>query len=622
MRKLFLFLLFVNLFAPGNAQIIKRLKNRVKQSAENKITNKADEKVNKAVDEVLNPPENKKETNAKNNKPVANSGEEQQQQKDGYITLSLSASKIFTGGSIDISGESMVYEKFRQVEITIKGPSYNETYNVNLDPNDKFNVTWKAEGGKGKYTATAKSSDGKASESADFEVADKIMIENLTQENINVTTEAYKKLKEKTDAVKDYLTPKDKAELDKKMEVVTEKKDAVLKLFTDLNTACKQVAAIAKSGKDLPPNMADNLSSLNNELSKQAKQVQNAMEFANHQPADNTVCEYLVMVSEACAAFSTFTNLWANSVSAIIKNIVLDKGVPKATEVLNTKGRAPVPSDYDIALKEPAKIFATSKFDAEALTTKLGTAGLTGDIVQYAADYLLKQYCGVFKGNFTHDYNVTFRNQSGETWWKYSVEMKASFTLRYPKDKNQGNIIKMKGNLEGNATHFDFFTDLNKEDEYKSTTKGNVPIKELKRITPPAAPFSVSQNDILGFGAIARTAVTPACFNITFDAEYDKDAGSIKLFVNSALVDFSPVVRNRLVFVMFAAGLPLIRWMEFPIHKALLTTRSVIRDNNEFKVTSDAKGDLQFSGKGTKHLGDKSAAIEQILNFTISAKKD
>jgi hypothetical protein len=48
----------------------------------------------------------------------------------------------------------------------------------------------------------------------------------------------------------------------------------------------------------------------------------------------------------------------------------------------------------------------------------------------------------------------------------------------------------------------------------------------------------------------------------------------------------------------------------------------VIRSNNEFSVDKDSKGNLSFTGKGNKHIGDKTTTRETELNFTITAKKE
>jgi hypothetical protein len=447
-------------------------------------------------------------------------------------------------------------------------------------------------------------------------------LENWCDENINLINRAFDKLKESEEQVKGSLGSKDKAELDKKMDEVKEKVELLLKLLKDLNIAGKEISRLAKSGKNLSPNLADNLSALNDKLTEQRKKMEQAEEYRNHTPADNTVCEYLVMMNEACAAFSVYSNIECFAFKGIIKNIILDKGVPLAAGTINARAKG-LSSPNDFLLKEPAKILATAGLDAESLTSKLGTAGFCGDIVQFATDLLMNKYCGVFKGKLKHDYTIEFRNKSGQNWWTYGVEMKAVLALRYPKDKGGGNIIRMKGNLEGNATKFSFFEDLEKNDEFQEGSKGKIEVVPIKAYIPFSVSVATSEIDVMGFGAIARGLATPAYFNIPVDAEYNVNENKIKLFLNAPIIDFSPAIRNQLVFLLIGGDLlPYVKRMSFPINKVFRTLGSVVRDNHEFPVVKDAKGILSFDGKANKHIGDRSSVIETDLNFTISAKKD
>jgi hypothetical protein len=180
----------------------------------------------------------------------------------------------------------------------------------------------------------------------------------------------------------------------------------------------------------------------------------------------------------------------------------------------------------------------------------------------------------------------------------------------------------MKGNLEGNATKFTFYENVEADDGFLEGSKGKIEVVELKVIKPPAIPFVSSLNDPAGFGAVARTLATPACFNIIIDAEYDVDADKIKIFVEKPLIDFSPAVVNQLIFLLVGADLlPYFKRMTFPIHKAYRTLSSVVRDHNEFMVDKDSKGNLSFSGKANKHLGIKLIRLNMILIFLLLQKK-
>lgn len=93
---------------------------------------------------------------------------------------------------------------------------------------------------------------------------------------------------------------------------------------------------------------------------------------------------------------------------------------------------------------------------------------------------------------------------------------------------------------------------------------------------------------------------TPAYFNIPVDAEYDVNANKIKIFLNKPFIDFSPAVSNQLVFLLVDGDLlPYVKRMSFPINKVLSTLGSVVRENNEFDVKKDSKGNLSFPGKAT-----------------------
>ncbi len=565
----------------SDAQVLKKLGEKVKRDSEWRIRSKADQQVSRGIDSIVAIPKKiKDKKKAKREAPdaagenengntgsletanrnasvkmsVSGNDENDMEPKDGYTKLELSANTVFTGGSISISGESVKYKNYKDVEILVAGPSVKDVKSIPLNADGKFATVWFATGKAGEYLVTLKGSDKKATQSEKFTVYELPGLENWCDENINLINKAFDHLKESEEQVKGSLGSKDKAELDKKLDEVKEKVDLLLKLLKDLNIAGKEISKLAKSGKNLSPNLADNLSALNNKLGEQRKKLEQIEEYRNHKPADNTVCEYLVLMNEACAAFSVYSNIECFAFKGIIKNIILDKGVPLATGTVNARAKG-LSSPNDFLLKEPAKIFSTAGLDAASLSSKLGTAGFCGDIVQFATDILMNKYCGVFKGKLKHDYTIEFRNKSGQNWWTYGVEMKAVLALRYPKEKGGGNIIRMKGNLEGNATKFSFFEDLEKNDEFQEGSKGKIEVVPIKAYIPFSVSVATSEIDVMGFGAIARGLATPAYFNIPVDAEYNVNDNKIKLFLNAPIIDFTPAIRNQLTILLIGGDL-------------------------------------------------------------------
>jgi len=643
MKALTITVLSVFMLMTTHSQILKKLGKELESDARWKVRMKANKKMDDALDTVLAQPKKVLDKKSKNDQlpddqqPNKSSDKQKQNSKqtadintsskkdeggsmdvsDGYITLFSTAEEVFKNGTVVINGQSLKYGNFNSVKLVTNGPGGNETKILPLDDYNNYS-TWFGPDVSGDYTITAFSSNGKVKQSTKVKVLE-MELTNWDPGEQEVE-KAEEKLKEEAEKVEESLGDKDKEELEKKIDEVEEKIEDVKKLYKDLATAMKELGASCKKGMQLSPPAMKHLSELNDVMWEQQKKMKEINEYVNHKPYDNTVCEYLVMLNEACAAFSTFTNVWSKSLLTILKNIMLDKGVPKAVEVANGKAGL-IPPDYDAQFKQPAKLFAAAKFDVESLTSKSGAAGFTGDIIQFASDFLMKKYCGVFKGELKHDYSITYRNKSGTTWWKYSYQTQAAITFRYPKS-GSGKIIKMKGNIEGNAIKFNFFQDVEQMDEFAEQMKSRAKLIPFELHHPIAIPFASSQKDELGFGAVAKALATPAYFNIPVDAEYNTDDETITLQLNDALVDFSLLVKYVYGYVAIAAGIPLITKVDFPVNKAKLTLNSVVKANAELKVTKDAKNNLIVKGGGTKHIGESSSAIEHVITYTLTAKNE
>lgn len=642
-NKIILLCCCLAMFIAGRAQLLKQIGAEIKNRVENKVIQKAGEAAEKGIDSLGSKAKKKrrkgKDENATavtaqngtvaaedpstENGPAENGAAAEAEEmtvKDGFISVEVSAKRVFAGGMLTISGESGKYKNLTSVEVTVKGPNTSIRKIVTLSADGKYSCTWNAAGYTGDFVITVKSSDGKATESVTITVYEIEGLDDIADELQKQTAAAAKKLEDAVKQVKPLLSSKDAEDLDKKLAAVKEKIDGLDKTYNSIGKACKELTKAAKKGTDIPVTLSQNLSEINNEIDAQSKRLTAFQKVTNHKPFDNTVCEYLVMINEACAAFSTATNFHVKSVGALLKNISLDKVSPNVATPLNKIERGGM--GLGDAMKEPAKLFFTAQFDAESVLTKLGTAGFVGDIITFVTDYLLKKYCGIMTGTVKHDYKITFRNAEMETWWQYSYSTEAAVSLRYPKDKGSGRIVKMKGNIEGNATKFGFFQDITKEDGWKEQQQGHMKIVVIPLITvkPVAVPFATSQYDKLGFGAIARGLATPAYFNIPVDAVYNRDAGTIQLFLNEALIDFTPLVKNKVLFVV-PVPLPMFRVQSFPIEKVRKTMNGVIKRSNGYKVT-DNKGMLSFSDKGQFKAGTIGTDIEQEVNVSISVKQE
>jgi hypothetical protein len=309
--------------------------NDVKNETEWKVRSKTRQTTNAAIDSLLTPSktEDKKESKkSKSKQPASQTAAASSSSKtesdnmsvgEGFIKLSVSATEVFKGGTVLVTGTSVKYGSLSDVKMIVTGNGESEEEDLKLYENGSFTTGWDAEQA-GEFTISVKSSDGKDQQSAKVKVYDIDVMDDLwVKDDEQLTHKTYDKLKAEAERVEALLAEKDKAELEKAMDEVEKNVDAVIKLYTDLTTAVKGLGNIIKKGSSLSPNLYDNLSLLNDKLNEQQVQMQKMYDAANHEPYDNTVCEYLVMLNEACAAFSTFTNIWSKSIATILKNIVL-----------------------------------------------------------------------------------------------------------------------------------------------------------------------------------------------------------------------------------------------------------------------------------------------------------
>ncbi len=626
---LFTLLIFFASFYEGNSQILKQIGEQAKQRMKARAEQKANETIDKAIDSLMAKPKKKEKNNPtegntqkenkqdKANAQTTNATKESEgdmEPKDGYIQAEIAPSQTLIGAPLLITGGTMVSDKFKEITIEITPPAGAKekvTYRTpinSIDGTFKFHVL--NTNSEGEYKVTVNSPDGKASKKLTFTIYDFDGLDDIGEKIKDLMEEASKNLKAIVEKMKDQAASKDDKEIDIKMKEVEDNIAAGEKMLTSINEACGKFGKAAKEGKGMPDNVRKNLGALNDIFQKQEVVMKEQIERTKHKPADNTICEYMVMLNEACAAFSTFTNVYSKSIITILKNVSIDKGIPKGVETANKKAPNGVSADNDFWVKEPAKITATALLDAGSFSDKLGKAGIAGDLLQYASGVLLKKYCGTFSGELQYHYENIYSNE-GENWWKYTYDCGATVSLRYPKSQT-GKVIKMKGNIEGNATGFTFGYDV------KHFLPRNIIIYAQRAIKPAAVPFVSSQHDDLGFGMAARAVGTPAYFNLTVDAEYNTETENITLFYNDALVDFSPAVSNRGLIMIIAAGIPIIKFVDFPINKMGKSFGATLKRNPEFKVVS---GGTAFSGSGKMSIGENSS-IEHKANFTLSAKKD
>lgn len=634
-----------------HAQLLKNVLNAVKQTSENRANEKATQVTNKALDKVDNlgkkksksaaatkttspsasdttqPVDNHAQTQSAPSSNNTNSSSQNNEYNSGgsFIHLNLSSDRIIAGGAVQITGSSIKYQNFKSVTITIttEDGTAKESRTLPLDTSGAYSTIWQLNA-DGDYLVTAKSSDGKSSVSKNLGVFKPDDIDSVIKPLRDVTIEAADILKADIDEVKTSLTAQDAAALQKKTDDFSDKKDKVLKQLDAVAAAGKGLSDVEKKYGGLPSSVLKNVSDMTDIISEQTKQVEQAIAATDHKAYDNSVCEYLVMVSEACAAFSTFLN-FEGTFTKVLTNLAGDKA-GRAVAGYNAKALTGGSDAAAQASGECASLFIGAATESEAIKANFNPLAFGSDIVHMCSDLLLKKYCAVMSGDLSHTYECTYRNKSNAVWWDYTYTTAAVISLRYPKNNAGGNVIKMKGNIEGNATKFTIFQDAQQIDDYKNAMKGREGLTQFYAIClhkPVAIPFSAASADKdIGFGAVARAIATPASFNIPIDADYDVAQKKITIYVNDALTDFTPVVCYIYGYISIAAGIPLVTRVNYPINSVRLTLGKAIEKNSHFTVQTDGNNNLTISGTGETKIGDASSSIEHNISFSFNLKSE
>ena len=570
---------------------------------------------------------------------------------DPLILLDL-PEKTFMGATIEVTGSSIKYENNKNVRIVITGPQrYTIDTLLPMDKEGNYFCIWEAPVVEGDYKFVLYSSDNKKNTTKSIKVELVVDIQEMATDNIVSSQKTISTVEENMTSTKKLLSAKDGAELDKKYALFKEDIKKRVDIYRKINDANKKVAELFKSGNPMPANVSKGLSDLQKALNETKEKEKKAIEFLSHKPTGYTVCDALNGLKECLAAFGTITTFADKAKKGAIKMlcgelkangetakkkfdiipIMLATSTSKkntkhdfADKLKNVKDNTSTNETQKFVLEQTKNIFKDLNGDVAKLKSPIGLAGSASDFITFIADVLLKIYCGTYSGTVKQTYKFRNFNKSNEDWWIYTGILQGKITLRYPKASNTGNIIKMKGYIEGNATNFTFGADPKKslkgdisDDLYDHTKL--IKIFEIKPPTIPFASTKADENFEFGFGA--RMLATPACFNILVDAEYNQETKEIKLFLNEATIDFTAAVKFRQLYAFVKYSLAYeLNYQDYPVAKAFKTMKKNLEDKNYFPVTIDASKNESFKGIVKKKVNVVGQEID--LSFDVDAKKE
>lgn len=183
-------------------------------------------------------------------------------------------------------------------------------------------------------------------------------------------------------------------------------------------------------------------------------------------------------------------------------------------------------------------------------------------------------------------------NEAGTPWMKYGVRLEGRLSLRYEKRVQPGKPLAVTGEFEGSATRFTFWENIFLVERLPRS------ITPLGRywLAPPGVPAAVEWP--VDFGSILRS-ITPYSFNIPVTGALVGE--DLQLRIEPARLDFTSVVSNRMLLVVFNGLTPDFKTFTFPIEKAGWIVLKGFGDDVRLQVESGADGNRWITDQRSNH---------------------
>ncbi len=233
------------------------------------------------------------------------------------------------------------------------------------------------------------------------------------------------------------------------------------------------------------------------------QQIERLKSLLPAQKQAHSICDMIHTAAEGMRFASNGLAFYGKGMS-VVKNLAVDKGIPLLLSTKYPKRSA----GWDFG----AKGLASAAQGTEGFLG--GIVGALNDALTLLTDELLDRYCGVYSGPIKATMSADFKHL-GQSYWKYSMSIAGSFSLRFPKNVPAGGAVRMTGEIFGNARQFTFWEDIEKVMQVPAG--GQVLVRQP--IIP--GPFPKLYKDSLGLGQITNLAL-PSIFYIPLEAQMER----------------------------------------------------------------------------------------------------
>jgi len=200
--------------------------------------------------------------------------------------------------------------------------------------------------------------------------------------------------------------------------------------------------------------VAKDRAALVEKLGEAAQMHRRTMEELKALELGTLVCDNLDVVAEGIKWIGAMMNFMSSEVMPVAVNFAQDISSDALSKHVSDKEGSP--SGAFLAGQIPKNINTiglAAVGPAHKLTVDAGNVfGVANDLVGFAVDRVMDQYCQQFTGPVTAHMHAIF-NKDGLKWWEYSYDVRGRITLHYPKDASS-NAVPLKGRLEGFGTNY------------------------------------------------------------------------------------------------------------------------------------------------------------------------
>jgi hypothetical protein len=500
------------------------------------------------------------------------------------VELVIKPRVVLLGQPVVVSGVSAYHAKAKQLKIKITHESgkFSQALSTDVQPQGTFSTTFKDTKQLGRYTVEVTGPDGKNTAKGEFRVVD---FGGLADELESGFTAIDKRQHALVKLVHDKVaalppTPqRDQAlqkvvELEKKMNEVTLPPKPILNSLREVVPGPHVV--------NLPDvKIFGQLSEQIDELRDTADEVDRTGVLNRK---DDTICETINTSIEGAKLAGALFNV-TGTVLEVMHQVFIDKSISSVVSQVMGEGAAAtgVAGAIKVAAagleKDEGKIVGIKGGVTKAWTS------IVFDIVELGTKYVYERYCERIDSPLRVKMRMVW-TESGKPWYKYGVRLEGRLSLRYAKASPPGEPLTVTGELEGTATRFTMWENVL---AVQPLPRGMIAVAR-DWLSPPKNIFAEGMSavtDVVDFGEALR-ATQPYAFNVPVVGKVKGD--EIEIEFKPARVDFSDLVRGRLLFVAVHPSLPVPEWsvFTFPIEKAQWIVRRGFGEPGKFTIKTRA----------------------------------